>query len=125
MLHRISIPAVYAAIMTHILTDILWFAAFAAVFFVMMRFGCGSHAMHGAGQPAAGPPADPPFDPLGQEQPKIDPVCKMVVQPYTGVSAYREGTLYRFCSVRCLETFQEYPAAYSQPAMIEGQKKES
>lgn len=73
---------------------------FAALFYLMMRFGCGAHMVHGHG---AG---------HGAESKHKDPVCGMDVDPEQGYGKMHDGTLYRFCSRRCLDTFEAEPARY-------------
>jgi len=73
---------------------------FAALFYLMMRFGCGAHMVHGHG---AG---------HGAKSKHKDPVCGMDVDPEQGYGKMHDGTLYRFCSRRCLDAFEAEPARY-------------
>ena len=81
---------------------------FAALFYFMMRFGCGAHMMRGhAGhargsgrqQPATGPEA-------------TDPVCGMKVGPEQGYTTVHDGQSYRLCSRACLDRFEANPRQY-------------
>lgn len=73
---------------------------FAALFYLMMRFGCGARMVHGHG---AG---------HGTESKHKDSVCGMDVDPEQGYGKMHDGTLYRFCSRRCLDAFEAEPARY-------------
>ena len=79
---------------------------FAGLFFVMMRFGCGAHMMHGHGGS---------HDHGKQEENKnkqIDPVCGMEVDVDQGYGKMHDGNLYRFCSRDCLDKFETDPEQY-------------
>ncbi len=69
--------------------------AFAVVFYVVMRFGCGAKITH------------------GNENEKIkkytDPVCNMPVDTEQGYGKMHQGQLYRFCSRDCLDKFEAEP----------------
>jgi P-type Cu+ transporter len=47
-------------------------------------------------------------------EPKEDPVCGMAVRNDSPHRIARNGTVYRFCSVGCLEKFQSNPADYTE-----------
>lgn len=83
---------------------------FAGLFFVMMRFGCGSHmkhAHHGSGE-------QKDSDNVQQKNidPHTDPVCGMKVEADQGYGKMHEGDLYRFCSRDCLDKFEANPEQY-------------
>jgi len=63
---------------------------FGVLFYVMMRFGCGAHMVHGhrghGGKKDAGDP-----------QP-VDPVCGKHVPTLEGYGKMQDAKLYRFCS---------------------------
>lgn len=80
---------------------LLSFLLFAGLFYVMMRFGCGAHAVHGHGSHEK-----------DQAQKHIDPVCDMEVDVDKGYGKMYEGTLYRFCSRSCLDKFEAEPVRY-------------
>ena len=74
---------------------------FAGLFYLMMRFGCGAHMIHGHGG--------------GQHQSTDnhkDPVCGMDVDPSEGYGKVHKGALYRFCSRSCLDKFENDPDQY-------------
>lgn len=73
---------------------------FAVFFYVMMRFGCGAHMVHGGhGQHIAGG--------------NTDPVCGMPVPADSGYTKVHQGKSYRFCSRNCLDKFEANPQQYS------------
>lgn len=82
---------------------LLSFLLFAGFFYLMMRFGCGAHMIHGHGHG-------------GHEKNKhaehIDPVCGMKVDEDKGYGKMLEGQLYRFCSRSCLDKFESDPKHY-------------
>jgi YHS domain-containing protein len=47
----------------------------------------------------------------------IDPVCQMHLDPVLApFEAVYEDVMYYFCSDRCLQAFEQDPAAYANPA---------
>ena len=77
------------------MSTLLYFAFWAALFFVMMRFGCGAHVMgHGHGGHSGGH-SDPPG---GRTPPTrdIDPVCGMNVETNSAKSSLYRGRVYYF-----------------------------
>lgn len=80
---------------------------FAALFYLMMRFGCGAHMVHGkhGGHAGHGGEAD-------REGSQRDPVCGMAVAPGQGYSKNHEGHTYHFCSRQCLDAFESEPQRY-------------
>lgn len=89
---------------------LLWLLGFAVLFYVMMRYGCGAHMVHGHG---------------GHERHGAassggkDPVCGMPVNVASGYTKMHAGTRYWFCSRGCLEKFEADPGKY-QPAPAHG-----
>lgn len=78
----------------------------AGVFFLMMRFGCGSHIAHGGHQHG---------EHVGHgaaDGGNADPVCGMQVPADSGYTKVHQGTLYRFCSRNCLDKFEAAPQQY-------------
>jgi len=61
------------------------FLLFAVLFYLMMRFGCGAHMVHGHGRHGV----------FGGKIMYIDPVCDMEVEPDKGYGKMYEGRLYR------------------------------
>lgn len=79
---------------------------YAALFYLMMRFGCGAHMVHGQGghEGHSGSGAD-----AGSAK---DPVCGMLVDPSQGYTKNYEGRLLHFCSRNCLDKFEAEPQRY-------------
>ena len=79
---------------------------FAGLFFVVMRFGCGAHMMHGNH-------GSHDYDKKNKNQQRyIDPVCGMEVDIELGYGKMHDGNLYRFCSRDCLDKFETDPGQY-------------
>lgn len=92
---------------------------FAGFFYVMMRFGCGAHAVHGHGGGGSGHGADhgghgdaatsralpSPAD--------ADPVCGMTVAQGQGYTVTHAGHAFRLCSRACLDKFEADPGRYA------------
>ncbi len=79
---------------------------FAVFFYLMMRVGCGSHHAHGGDHKHDSPA-------LGNDGiDHHDPVCGMQVKPQEGYGRMYRERLYRFCSRRCLDKFDEAPDRY-------------
>ncbi|MCP5279717.1 MAG: YHS domain-containing protein [Thiobacillus sp.] len=96
---------------------LLWFLIIGALFYFMMRVGCGGHKGHGHSHGCggghgshAGHEGD---DGIAQEEQK-DPVCGMTVSPDQGYSKGHQGKPYRFCSRDCLDKFEAEPDKYLQ-----------
>ena len=83
---------------------LLSFLVFAVFFYVMMRFGCGAHMVHGHEHEGH----------QGADDGSVkDPVCGMPVVPGQGFSKYHEGKTLRFCSKQCLDKFESEPRRYA------------
>ena len=67
----------------------------------MMRFGCGTHMMHGRHGTTDADPSK-----------HIDPVCGKDVPPREGYGKMHADQLYRFCSRDCLDAFEDEPDRY-------------
>ena len=83
---------------------------FAGFFYLMMRFGCGAHMVHGKHGNHGGN-AKEESDAVKH----IDPVCGMEVDAELGYGKMHKGQLYRFCSRSCLDQFETYPGQYLNP----------
>ena len=83
--------------------------AFAGLFFLMMRFGCGSHISHGGSGHRHGDHAGHGAADGGD----VDPVCGMQVPSDSGYTKVHQGTLYHFCSRNCLDKFEANPDQYA------------
>jgi YHS domain-containing protein len=105
------------------MSGLLSFLLFGALFFFMMRFGCGSHAGHGG---HANHHHEPGSDgPIGSGQQAltagIDPVCGMKVDADMGYLKMFRGKSYRLCSRDCLDKFEAEPDRYvAQPGSGQG-----
>ena len=82
---------------------IISFLLFAALFYFMMRFGCGSHMVHGHHR----------HDGHQGSASSKDPVCGMEVPPDTGYSEKYRNREYRFCSRKCLDQFDANPQQFA------------
>ena len=69
------------------------FLLFAGLFYLMMRFGCGAHMVHGHSGHEHGA--------NGAAGRAIDPVCGMPVERERAVTSEREGKTFYFCSRGC------------------------
>jgi YHS domain-containing protein len=114
---------------------------FAGFFYLMMRFGCGAHMVHGGhgghtgmgtqggasteytcpmhpevrqSGPGTCPKCGMTLEPVAAAPapPKKDPVCGMVVEPGQGYTENHDGKEYRFCSRKCLDKFDAEPQRY-------------
>jgi len=83
---------------------LLSFLLFAGVFYLMMRFGCGAHMIHGG----HGHKKNNTDDSVEH----VDPVCGMKLKAEQGYGKMHEGKLYRFCSRDCLDKFEAEPETY-------------
>jgi YHS domain-containing protein len=81
---------------------LLSFLLFAGFFYLMMRFGCGAHMIHGHTHTrhSKGDGKD------------VDPVCHIQVDIEKGYGKMHLGTLYRFCSRGCLDKFEAEPERF-------------
>ncbi len=94
---------------------------FAAFFYLMMRFGCGAHMVHGGHGGHSGHGEDDMHGGGGMTGMKTkDPVCGMEVEPGQGYSKVHEGREYRFCSRKCLDQFDADPKRYALTGMQQG-----
>ena len=90
---------------------------FAALFYFMMRFGCGAHMVHGHGGGGHGEHASHGghAEHGGGEQGASarDPVCGMDVAHGQGYAKMHGGREYRLCSRACLDKFDASPDQYA------------
>lgn len=95
---------------------LIYFAVWAVIIFLMMRFGCGAHVMghdqnkskkgghetdSGRGELRWVPPSE-----------DVDPVCGNTVRPENAKPSIRDGSVYYFCSRECREAFEAAPDLY-------------
>jgi YHS domain-containing protein len=86
----------------------LSFLLFAVLFYVMMRFGCGAHMVHGRHGGHGDHGSDDASDAKHE-----DPVCGKHVSPHEGYGKMHADRLYRFCSRQCLDAFETDPDRYT------------
>ena len=91
---------------------LIYFALWAGLLFVMMRFGCGAHVM-GHGQ-ARGEPGSVGSGNLRWTPPEndTDPVCGKLVRTEQAKPSVHDGSVYYFCSRDCREIFEAAPEVY-------------
>lgn len=91
---------------------LIYFLIWAALIFLMMRFGCGAHVMgHGRRHRTGHNTRDGPIRWVAPES-DIDPVCGKSVRTANAKSAVHDGTVYYFCSRDCREQFEAAPEIY-------------
>lgn len=100
---------------------LLYFAVWAGLLFLMMRFGCGRHVMghghadhrskNGSGLASS---KNPKWVPPATD---IDPVCGKSVRTEDGKSSVFDGAVYYFCSRDCRELFEAAPRQYVGPSI--------
>ena len=91
------------------MNSLLYFALWAALIFVMMRFGCSAHIMgHGGHRHKRRHDAGGQIPPVKD----TDPVCGMTVETATAKSSAHSGYVYYFCSQTCREKFETTPETY-------------
>lgn len=99
----------------------IYLLIFGALFFLMMRGGCGGHISgHGRHGRHAGRARDG-FQPPEKD---TDPVCGMTVDTKTAKSAVYDGAVYYFCSQQCREKFEVSPASYMRSEKAAPQQME-
>ena len=87
---------------------------FAALFYFMMRFGCGAHMVHGHGGGGhGGHSSHAGHGRRVQGESAGDPVCGMDVAPGQGYTKTHAGHEYRLCSRACLDKFEANPGQYA------------
>lgn len=95
-------------------TFLLW----AALFFVMMRLGCGAHVTGHRGKHQQNRTDDGAAD-LRWVPPETDrdPVCGTDVRTDQAKPSVHDGLVYYFCSRECREMFEAAPESYIAPAL--------
>lgn len=88
---------------------LLSFLLFAGLFYLMMRFGCGAHMIHGHQGKST--------ETVGKS---TDPVCGMEVETTQGYGKMHKDQLYRFCSRDCLDKFEAEPGKYIKESKTKG-----
>lgn len=107
---------------------LLYFALWAGIIFLMMRFGCGAHIMgHGRGRTrggsahGTGSSAEVSWVPPARD---TDPVCGKTVATDAAKPSVYDGRVFYFCSRECREAFEAAPDLYvgdgkSDPTKLE------
>lgn len=87
------------------LKSLAWLAVWGGLFYVMMRYGCGTHMMGGhIKHRDTGATAGDGVK---------DPVCGMTVDPnHAKAAAVHDGRTYFFCSTSCREKFEQAPTKF-------------
>jgi len=89
-----------------------WLLLWGGLFFVMMRYGCGSHMMGGHGHGGHGHDGHGTGGHGGG--PVKDPVCGMSVDPQKATAAsVHGGRTFYFCATSCRDKFEKEPAMYA------------
>ena len=95
---------------------LLYFALWAGLIFLMMRFGCGAHIMgHGNGmKPASDESNKTDGSALRWIPPAkdVDPVCGKMVATDKAKPSVHDGSVFYFCSRECREIFEAAPDQY-------------
>lgn len=100
---------------------LFYFLLWAAILFLMMRFGCGAHVMgHSHGRTKHDD--DSPEDRRATEGLKwippdedVDPVCGKTVRTERAKPSVHDGHVFYFCSPDCRERFEAAPEQYLVP----------
>ena len=95
--------------------QLIFFAFWAGLIYLMMRFGCGAHIMgHGHRQaqdePGKGDGSAPRWVAPAKD---VDPVCGKTVATDNAKSSVYAGNVYYLCSRECREVFEAAPDLYS------------
>jgi YHS domain-containing protein len=91
---------------------LLYFAFWAGLIFLMMRFGCGAHVMghgRGAGHERQDTKSEAPELRWVAPEKDVDPVCGQTVETAKARSSVFDGSVYYFCSRECRERFESAP----------------
>jgi YHS domain-containing protein len=88
-----------------------YFLIWAAVFALMMRFGCGAHVMGRSHRHGHGSQDD---DTRRLDMRATDPVCGMEIDPRTAKSAVHLDRPVYFCSSSCRDKFEAEPSKYAK-----------
>ena len=97
----------------------VYFLIVGALFFLMMRGGCGSHVMghghhhEGVGDRRLGSTGSVPASEPAQVR---DPVCGMTIERATAKTCAHRGTVHYFCSDQCRSKFEAAPESFTASA---------
>jgi YHS domain-containing protein len=92
---------------------LLYFAVWAGLFFLMMRFGCGAHVMgHNRAHRSHSGESDMSRFRWIPPETDQDPVCGKTIATAGAKSSVHAGTVFYFCSNSCRDRFEAEPDAY-------------
>lgn len=92
--------------------SVLWFLVIGALFFFMMRYGCGAHMGGHGGGCGGGHEGHGGMEGPGSGKVK-DPVCDMEIDKDQAFAVVqREGRQICFCSETCQDKFNKEPDNY-------------
>lgn len=92
-----------------------YFLLWAALLFLMFRFGCGAHILgRQHGNRDAGDRSSAGATALRWTPPETDrdPVCGKTIRPENARPSVYDGTVFYFCSRECREIFEAAPQLY-------------
>ena len=94
---------------------LVYFLFWAGLFFLMMRFGCGSHITGHHSHKKAGKENSNSESELRWIPPvnDVDPVCGKTFQTKYSIPSVYNGSVYYFCSLDCREQFEAAPHLYA------------
>ena len=84
---------------------------FGAVFYLLMRWGCGARMVHGLALSGRVGTVGTSAGHVGVEA--LDPVCGMTVKEADSISEEHGGRVFRFCSEDCHSRFKAHPEIYT------------
>lgn len=91
---------------TESLKSLGWLLIWGALFFVMMRYGCGAHMLGGHKNHSKHRNSPPDGE-------TIDPVCGMsLIREKAAAASVLRGNTYYFCSTSCRDKFEKEPTKY-------------
>lgn len=97
---------------------LIYFALWAAMFFLVMRLGCGAHVTghgHGAHDGQTRTFGAAPVRRLTIPEQATDPVCGKRVRTRNAKPTVHDGQVYWLCSRDCREMFEAAPDLYLLP----------
>lgn len=92
------------------MSELLWFAIWAVVIVLMMRYGCGAHVMgHSKKEKDLRNEDEARWE---APETDTDPVCAKKVKTADAKPSVFDGHVYYFCSRECREVFEAAPETY-------------
>lgn len=105
--------------------SVLYLLVWAALFAVMMRFGCGAHVMGHHYRDDTRPSGSGYGAGWILPAKATDPVCGMTIDSAGAKSAVHAGRVYFFCSQDCRDKFERNPTAYEKASDIPSHQAEA